>query len=215
MNKSKWTPSWPSHFRSAAICGLIAGVLWGLLTGAGATPRGALYYDPATNIVTVQRPDVPDPVKISYDAFYQAYETNLIQVTLTYLVLCSIAGWVLWQLVRIRPRSEKQVPLHQGFDIYLIALLAGGLISVVVFRERDFGRWFRVSEVTTAIVITGLIGFILPLFDGIGAFMVWFLRLESVRAPNWETHIPPMRDWVRPLLARLVQRIRFRLKGGK
>ncbi len=90
-----------------------------------------------------------------------------------------------------------------------------GLWAVLIFQYLNLGSWFKGAQPTPAVVVTGLAGFILPLFDGIGACLVWFLRLPSARAPDWDTRFPRQRDWVGILIGRFVQRLRPEGKGGK
>jgi hypothetical protein len=209
------TQSWVHDHRRQLAFGLLSGALWGFLTAGGATPRAWLVYDTGQQVIRLFRPELAEPITISSDIFFETYTSNLIQVTLTFLLLCIIAGWVAWQLSRIRPRGQQQLPLRTGWDVFIIAFLLGGLVLVVLFQELNLGEWFKGRQPTSAVLVTALLGIILPLFDGIGGFLIWFLRLNSIRAPDWETHYPPPRDWIRPLLQRLVRMIRPEGKGGK
>lgn len=125
--------------------------------------------------------------------FYQAFYTNLIQGTLVFLVLAGVAGWATWQLTSLRPRGEKQISLNVGLDWYLIALALGGLATVVAFRAVGGAAWFKGAWNTPAGLASVVLGFVLPLYAGPAAFLVWFLRLPSARAPDWETHYPKRR----------------------
>ncbi len=194
--------------------GLGSGILWGFLTGAGATPRAWLTYDVGQGVVLIDREGIPT-ITLSADVFFQTYMENLIQVTLTFLVLCVGAGWVAWQLSRIRPRGQPQPALRAGWDTLVIAFLFSGLVTVAIFQELQLGIWVKGNPPTATVIITAVISILLPLFDGIGLFFVWFLRLNSVRAPDWDTHYPPYRDWLRPLLNRVWQSIRSGKKGGE
>jgi hypothetical protein len=216
MGTGRWSlGGWFSGNRPPLVCGVLAGALWGFLTGSGATPRAWLTLDVGRHVVIIERPELRDAITVSADYFIQTYTDNLIQVTLTFLILCIVAGWVAWQLSRIRPRGQSQPRLGWGLDVYGVMFLISGLGAVLLFQELSLGNWFRGQQPTPAVVITGVIGFLLPLFDGIGAFLIWFLRLESVRAPDWDTRFPPPRDWLRPLFDRLLNRSRLQGKGGK
>ena len=194
--------------------GVLSGGLWGFLTAAGAAPRAWLTYDVGQGVVSIERPGIPT-FSISSDIFFETYTTNLVQVTLTFLVLCLGAGWVAWQLSRIRPRGQPQPPLRPGWDTLVLAYLMAGLLMVALFQELHLSEWVKGNPPTTTVIVTAIIAALLPLFDGIGLFLIWFLRLKSVRAPDWDTHYPPYRDWLRPLLRRAWQSIRSDKKGGE
>jgi hypothetical protein len=206
---------WVGEHRRPALFGAISGVLWGFMTAAGATPRAWLVYDIGQDIVVVRRAEIPQPITIPAAVFFQTYTTNLIQVTLTFLVLCCGAGWVAWQLSRIRPRGQRQPALRTGWDTFVILFLLGGLLTVALFQRWNLGEWFKGPQPTATVIGTAVIGVLLPLIDGVGLFFIWFLRLNSVRAPDWETHYPRPRDWLRPLLGRAWRTVRPKGKGGK
>jgi hypothetical protein len=208
------TSSWLRHHSRQLFFGTLTGGLWGFLTAAGATPRAWLTHDVGQGMVLIERGGIP-PISVSADIFFQTYMTNLIQVTLTFLLLCLGAGWVAWQLSRIRPRGQPQPPLRTGWDTFVVAFLLGGLVTVILFQQFQLGEWVKGNPPTATVILTAVIAIVLPLLDGIGLFFIWFLRLKSVRAPDWETHYPPYRDWVRPLLGRAWRSIRSDRKGGE
>src|SRR5512135_1733136 len=86
------------YWASPIVWGAAAGALWGLLSGSGAAPRASVAYDPVRDVVILQRPDLAQPITISASVFNQTYISNLVQVTLTFLILCLVGGWIAWQL---------------------------------------------------------------------------------------------------------------------
>ena len=197
---------WISNRRSLAY-GAAAGILWGFLAAGAATPREWLVLDTNAGLVYEYALNLPAPRTMLVADFYQVFYSNLIQGTLIFLVLAGMAGWATWQLRHLRPRGEKQVRLREGLDWYLIALALGGLATVVAFREVGGANWFKGAWNTPAGLVSVVLGFVLPLYTGIATFLVWLLRLPSVRAPDWETHYPKRagggwRSWLAPFTRR-------------
>lgn len=190
---------WRTNWRSTAY-GIAAGVLWGFLAAGAATPRESLVLDQGAGLVYLYNANSAAPRVLPVAAFYQDFNSNLIQGTLIFLVLAGAAGWATWQLRRIKPRGQEQVSLREGSDWYLIALAFAGLATVVVYHAFGWAVWFKGAWNTPAGLVSVGLGFLLPFYAGIGVFLVWFLRLPSVRAPDWETHYPKprprsMRRW--------------------
>lgn len=175
--------------RKALICGLVAGAVWGFLTAGSATPREWLVYDMGQEIVYQYRNGAP-PTAIAAERFFAEYNVTLVQITLTFLALTGPAGWATWQLTRLRPRSEEQPALRAGVDWYVISWAMGGLFSVWLFRALGLAVWFKGSALTPAVAISIVVEILLPLYVGASLFLVWLLRLKSIRAPDWETHYP-------------------------
>jgi hypothetical protein len=190
------------------------GMLWGFLVGGGTTPRAVVTIDQVNHIVTIKRAALSSPVTVSLDVYSSTYLSNLLQVTIVYLLLCFAGGWVACQLSRIRPRGQQQPRLGEAWYIFFVAFYLGGLAAFELFQMFHLGDWFIGDPPTVTVIATALISFILPLFAGLGAVFVWLLRLPSVRAPDWERHIPPYGDWLRPLVRDLVQKVRTGGKGG-
>ncbi len=180
---------WRTNWRSMAY-GTAAGVLWGFLAAGAATPREWLVLDQGAGLVYLYNANSAAPRVLPVAAFYQDFYSNLIQGTLIFLVLAGAAGWATWQLRRIKPRGQEQVSLREGLDWYLIALAIAGLATVVVYHALGLAVWFKGAWNTPAGLVSVGLGFVLPFYAGIGVFMVWFLRLPTVRAPDWETHYP-------------------------
>src|SRR5260370_716060 len=67
---------------------------------------------------------------------------------------------------------------------------------------------FKGAWNTPAGLVSIALGLVLPLYTGVATFMVWVLRLPSVRAPDWETHYPKRfagggwRSWLAPFTRR-------------
>jgi hypothetical protein len=198
---------WITNRRSLAY-GAIAGILWGFLAAGAATPREWLVLDQGAGVVSLYALNLPEPRTMPVADFYQGFYSNLIQGTLIFLVLAGLAGWATWQLTRLRPRGEAQVSLREGLDWYLILLALGGLGTVLAFRAVGAASWFKGAWNTPAGLVSIGLGFVLPLYAGVATFMVWFLRLPSVRAPDWETHYPKRfagrgwRSWLAPFTRR-------------
>lgn len=182
--------SWWFTNRRPIICGLISGAVWGLLTAATVTPREWLVYDQSAGIVYKYDAAAIPPQAVTAESFFSEYNSTLIQATLMILILAGLAGWATWQLTRIRPRGEEQPPLRAGLDWYLIGLAIGGVIAVELFRTFGLAAWFKGLGPPPAVVITTLVGILLPLYMGLSLFLVWSVRLKSIRAPDWETHYP-------------------------
>jgi hypothetical protein len=92
-----------------------------------------------------------------------------------------------------------------------MALAVGGLWAVYLFRYFGWDIWFKGTEVTFPVLLKYGLGFLLPLYSGVALFMVWFRRLKSVRAPDWETHYPKR---TRKKTAGALRERLFRQKGG-
>ncbi len=183
--RSQWRPN-----KSALLYGLAAGVLWGFLTAASATPPEWLIYDTVNGVIYKYLNSELPTAAIAADDFFTEFNLTIIQITLTYLGLIAPAGWATWQLTRIRPRGAEQSPLWPGLDWYLIGLAVGGLILVGLFQRLGWAIWFKGAVFTPARVVSIVLDILLPLYMGISLFLVWFFRLKSVRAPNWNTAYP-------------------------
>lgn len=216
MALTPWLDRLRSQMRSPKlIWGGLAGGLWGLLAAGGATPRGRVVYDPSRQIVEIIRGDLPEPVTIPAATFVRVYISNLLQVALTFFVLCFIAGWVTWQHTRVQPRGLQQPPLRTGVALFTVVFLFAGLAMVLLFQAFHLAEWFRDLDAFSAIVVTGFIALLLPLYDGFGLFFLWLRRLESIRAPDWETHFPPPRDIIRPFVGRILSVFSRRPNAGR
>jgi len=147
---------------------------------------------------------------VEAERFFSEIKPTLIQITLTFLVLIGPAGWATWQLARVRPRGKEQPALWPGLDWHVIGLAFGGLLSVGGFRVLGLDIWFKGAVFTPARVVIVVLQILLPLYMGISLFLVWFLRLKSVRAPNWDTHYPKP---ARPS-ERIFRKLFQRRKGG-
>jgi hypothetical protein len=147
---------------------------------------------------------------VEAERFFSEINPTLTQITLTFLILVGPAGWATWQLARIRPRAEEQPALWQGVDWHLIGLALGGLVSVGGFRVLGLVIWFKGAVFTPARVVIVILQILLPLYMGISLFLVWFLRLKSVRAPNWDTYYPKRTRPSESIFRKLFQR----RKGG-
>ena len=180
---------WWQRNRRGLGFGLLAGALWSFLTAGSVTPRYPLVYDLDQGLV-YQYESVTAPSLIPADQFLADYNVTLIQLTLIFLVVCGLGGWGTWQLTRLRPRGEEQLPWREGADWYLIGLAIGGLGCILLFRQLAWAAWFTGSQPTPARIIITVIEIFLPLYVGVALFLVWLLRLKSVRAPDWETHFP-------------------------
>ena len=181
---------WWRANRRSLLFGSLAGIVWGLLTAATVTPREWLVWDQAAGLVYKYKSGASAPEVVAAQSWFADYSWLLIQITLILLVLSALAGWASWQLSRVRPRSEDQPSLRAGSDWYLIALAATGLAAVLVFRGFDWAAWFKGPDLTSATLGVAALGLVLPLYAGGALFLVWFLRLKSIRAPDWETHYP-------------------------
>ncbi len=175
--------------RKALTCGLAAGLVWGFLTAASATPRDWLVYDAGQGIVHQYR-DGALPTAVAAERFFAEYNVTLAQITLIYLALTGPAGWATWQFTRLRPRGEEQPALREGLDWYVIGLAMGGLICVWLFRILGLALWFKGPTLTPVAVVSVALEILLPLYMGASLFLVWLLRLKSIRAPDWATHYP-------------------------
>lgn len=197
--------------KNALLFGLGAGGLWGFLTAAGATPPEWLVYDETAGLVYKYLDGGILSATVPATYFFAEFNSTLIQLTLTFLALIGPAGWATWQLTRIRPRGEDQPALQPGLDWHLVGLAMGGLIFVWLFRLLGLAVWFKGAPLTPARVASIILGILLPLYMGISLFLVWFLRLKSIRAPDWDTHYPkPARKSKDILRFKLFQR----RKGG-
>lgn len=181
---------WWRTNRRSLLCGLASGALWGFLTASTVTPHEWLVYDQTAGIVYKYQTATTPPQAVSAEVFLTEYNFTLIQATLMVLILVSLAGWATWQLTRVKPRSEEQPSLREGVDWYLIGLAMGGFIAVGLFRALGLAAWFKGPGLPPAVVLSALLGIILPLYMGLSLFLVWFLRLKTIRAPDWETHFP-------------------------
>lgn len=188
MRFNAWVQWWRSN-QGALVGGFSAGLVWGFLLTGSVTPRDWLVYDPAQGIV-YQSQAGEAPIAIPAEQFFMNYNATLVQLALILLVVSGLAGWATWQLTRLRPRGEAHLPLRLGSDAYVIALAIGGLIYVWLFRQLGWASWFYGSAPTPAKVASVILELTLPLYMGIALFLVWLLRLKSVRAPDWETHFP-------------------------
>ena len=176
--------------KSALLYGLATGLFWGFLTAASATPPEWLIYDTVNGVIYKYLNSELPTAAIAADDFFTEFNLTLIQITLTYLGLIAPAGWATWQLTRIHPRGTEQPSLRQGLDWYLIGLAVGGLILVGLFQRLGWAIWFKGAVFTPARVVSVVLDILLPLYMGISLFLVWFFRLKSVRAPNWDTAYP-------------------------
>ena len=203
---------WLNNRRSLAY-GAAVGILWGFLAAGAATPREWLVLDQGAGFVYLYSRDRPLPrIQLLAD-FYQVFYSNLVQGVLIFLVLAALAGWATWQLSRLRPRGQTQVSLNEGLDWYLIMLSLSGLGTVLAFQAVNAASWFKGAWNTPAGLVSIVLGFVLPLYAGVATFLVWFLRLPSPRAPDWETRYPkpkPGSGW-RSCLSRLTRK----RKGGR
>jgi len=190
--------------------GLVFGCLWGFLAAADATPAEWLVYDPAEGVVYEYISINAEPRMVPEQYFFSHFNDTLIKVTLTHLLLAAVSGWATWKLLQIRPRGDEQPALRKGSDWYLIGLAIGGYLSVLLFSKLGLAAWFKGDPLTPARAVTDFLGLILPLYIGLALFLVWFRRLKSVRAPDWETHYskPTMK-----LFEKLVSRLLGK-KGG-
>ena len=195
---------------SAFRYGLLAGLLWGFLTSTSALPPEWLIYDEVTDVIYKVLDDEILARPLATDKFFTELNNTLVQVTLTFLVLVGLVGWSTWQLTRIRPRGEEQPSLLLGLDWYLIGLAIGGLIFVVLFRMLGLAVWFKGSLFTPARIVTIALGILLPVYMGVSLFLVWFYRLKSARAPDWDTRYPKRPKRSGGFLHRLFRR----KKGG-
>jgi hypothetical protein len=184
MLRSQWL-----RYSSPLLYGLAAGLLWGFLTAAAATPPEWLVYDRAAGLVYKYLDQSLPVTTAPADYFLAEFNVTLIQVTLTFLALIVPAGWATWQLSRIQPRNSQQPPLWPGSDGYLIGLALGGLILVGLFQQLGLAQWFKGTLFTPARVVSIGLGILLPLYMGVSLFLVWFFRLKTIRAPNWDAHI--------------------------
>ncbi len=200
-------PWWIANRRSLAY-GTAAGILWGFLAAAAATPREWLVLDQGAGLVYLFSRDLPAPRTMFLADFYQVFYSNLVQGVLIFLVLAAAAGWATWQLSRLQPRGQPQPSLREGLDWYLIALALGGLGTVLVFRAVGAAVWFKGAWNTPADLVSIVLGLVLPLYTAVALFLVWLLRLPSARAPDWETRYPKRapgsgwRSWLSPLTRR-------------
>jgi hypothetical protein len=190
--------------------GLAAGVFWGLLTAASATPPEWLVYDVNAGMIYKFLDGEALVATVEAERFFSEINPTLIQIILTFLALVGPAGWATWQLARIRPRGEEQPALRQGSDWHFIGLALGSLLSVGGFRVLGLDIWFKGAVFTPARVVIVILQILLPLYMGISLFLVWFLRLKSVRAPNWDTHYPKRARSSESIFRKLFQR----RKGG-
>jgi hypothetical protein len=165
-------------------------MVWGLLTAASVTPREWLVYDQPAGLIYKFQVGTSAPEIVAAQAWLADYSWLLIQVTLMLLVLSAVAGWASWQLTRVRPRGAKQPSLRAGTDWYLIALSTAGLAAVLAFREFGLAAWLKGPDLSPLSLTVAALGFVLPLYAGVALLLVWFLRLKSIRAPDWETHYP-------------------------
>ena len=186
--------NWWRVSRAALACGTAAGLLWGWLTAATVTPREWLVWDQAAGVVYSYTGAAADPPAAQPEAeFFSEYTSVRVQATVLLLLVVGWAGWATWQHPRIRPRGQAQPPLWLGFDWYVIGLCLGGLVSVALFVALDLDRGFKGPGLTLAAWLSGALDVLLPLYMGPAVFLVWFRRLKSVRAPDWETHNPKPR----------------------
>lgn len=175
--------------QKALLFGLGAGMLWGFLTAATITPPQWLIYDPAAGVIYTYLDGGMSPQVIEAALFLGEFKSNLVQVTLILLVLAGLAGWATWQLSRIQPRGAVQPALRPGVDWYLIGLALGGLGMVWLFQTAGLASWFKGANLTPARWVSVTFDILLPLYMGVALFLVWFRRLASVRAPDWETRL--------------------------
>ena len=176
--------------QKAVVYGLAAGAFWGLLTAATAVPAEWLVYDKSSGTVYKFLNGGELVAAVKAERFFSEINPTLTRIALTFLVLVGLAGWATWQLARTRPRGQAQPALRQGLDWYLIGLALGGLLCVGLFRAMGLDVWFKGALFTPARVVVIALEILLPLYMGVSLFLVWFLRLKSVRAPNWDTHYP-------------------------
>ena len=181
---------WWQSVRSPFLYGDAFGGLWGLLTAATMTYREWLVYDQKASFVYLYSDPASIPQAIAADLFFKDYNHTLLQALLVLLVLSGVAGWSTWQLSRVRPRGEEQPPLNPGTDWYLIGLAISGLCAVILFRALGLAALFKGDVFSFPNILKSTIGFLLPIYAGVALFLVWFRRLKSVRAPDWETHYP-------------------------
>ncbi len=193
------------------LIGLIFGGLWGFLAAAGATPAEWLVYDPAEGVVYEYMGVNAEPTVVPEQHFFADFKDTLIKVTLTHLLLAAVSGWATWQLLRIRPRGDEQPSLRNGSDWYLAGLAIGGYLSIMLFNKLALADWFKGDPFTPARAVADFLGLILPVYIGLSLFLVWFLRLESVRAPDWEIRYPKRSKTLSKLL---ISRL-HRKKGGE
>lgn len=182
--------SWWQSIRSPFLYGGAFGGLWGFLTAAVMTYHESLVYDQKSGVVYLYSDPLSSPQTIAADLFFKDYTHTLLQALLMILILAGVAGWSTWQLSRVRPRGEEQPSLNPGTDWYLIGLAISGLCAVMLFRILELGSWFKGDILSIPNLLKSTIGFLLPVYAGGGLFLVWFRRLKSVRAPDWETHYP-------------------------
>src|SRR5438270_2571876 len=159
-------------YRRALAHGTAAGILWGFLAAGAATPREWLVLDEGAGRVYLYSLNQPLPRTMFVADFYQTFYTNLVEGTLLFLVLAGLAGWATWQLSRVRPRGEAQLPLREGLDWYLIALALAGLVTVLAFQAVGGASWFKGAWNTPAGLVSVVLGFILPLYAGVATFLV-------------------------------------------
>ena len=199
---------WWAANRRALAYGTSAGILWGFLTAGAATPREWLVLDQTLGLVYLYSRDAALPRTMFLADFYQEFYSNLVQGTLIFLVLTGLAGWATWQFTRLRPRGEMQASLHEGLDWYLIALSLGGLATVLLIRALGAASWFKGAWNSPIGLVNIGLGLVLPIYAGVATFLVWLLRLPSVRAPDWETRYPKhapgsgWRSWLAPFTRR-------------
>lgn len=174
----------------ASLYGLAAGAGWGLFTAVSATPPEWPVYDPNTGLIYKYLDGGLLTTTIEAGRFWADLQTGLVQITLILLALVGPAGWATWQLSRIRARGEVQPPLGAGLDWYLIGLALGGLLVVGLFRLLGLDLWVRGAILTPGRAVIAILEILLPVYMGASLFLVWFLRLKSIRPPNWETYYP-------------------------
>lgn len=181
---------WWQSVRSPFLYGGAFGGLWGFLTAATMTYREVLVYDQKAGAVYLYSDPSTTPQAIAADLFFRDFNHTLLQALLILLVLSGVAGWSTWQLSRVRPRGEEQPPLNPGTDWYLIGLALSGLFAIILFRALGLAVWFKGDILSFPNIVKSAVGFLLPVYAGVALFLVWFRRLKSARAPDWETHYP-------------------------
>jgi hypothetical protein len=179
--------AWWRFHRRPVLFGLATGLLWGGLTAATVAPHDWLVYDMAGGLVYGYSASGALVRALRAEVFFREYQAVLIQATLLLLIVVGLAGWATWQHTQVRPRGQAQPDLRAGSDWFVIALALGGLCAVWVFWRGHAAEWFKGSPAPFPAVAVALLSIVLPLYMGVGLFLVWFRRLPSSRPPDWET----------------------------
>jgi hypothetical protein len=61
---------------------------------------------------------------------------------------------------------------------------------LAAFSRLGLAEWLNGPGAAPLATLSAVVQVLLPLYMGLALFLVWLLRLKSVRAPDWETHFP-------------------------